>query len=101
MSTFRGRAPSGLINRETGNYAYRGENGEIIVDGPHCLSDNGENLLAVDPTDKGLTLNRSSMADFVKSVVPEAEVNIDLATDSDVDGLFTTDSDVDGLFATE
>ena len=101
MSTFRGRAPSGLINRETGNYAYLGENGEIIVDGPHCLSDNGENLLAVDPTDKGLTLNRSSMADFVKSVVPEAEVNIDLATDSDVDGLFTTDSDVDGLFATE
>ena len=26
---------------------------------------------------------------------------LDLATDSDVDGLFTTDSDVDGLFATE
>ena len=91
MSTFRGRAPSGLINRETGNYAYLGENGEIIVDGPHCLSDNGENLLAVDPTDKGLTLNRASMADFVKSVVPEAEVNIDLATDSDVDGLFATE----------
>lgn len=88
MSTFRGRAPSGLITRETGNYAYLGENGEIIVDGPHCLSDNGENLLAVDPTDKGITLNRSSMADFVKSV---AEVNIDLATDSDVDGLFATD----------
>ena len=88
MSTFRGRAPSGLINRETGNYAYLGENGEIIVDGPHCLSDNGENLLAVDPTDKGLTLNSSSMADVVTSVVPEAEVNIDLATDSDVDGLF-------------
>ena len=88
MSNFRGRAPSGLINRETGNYAYLGENGELIVDGSHCLSDNGENLLAVDPTDKGLTLNRSSMADFVKSVVPEAEVNIDLATDSDVDGLF-------------
>ena len=98
MSNFRGRAPSGLISRETGNYAWIGENGEIIVDGSHCLSDNGENLLAVDPTDKGITLNRSSMADFVKSV---AEVNIDLATDSDVDGLFTTDSDVDGLFATE
>ena len=101
MSTFRGRAPSGLISRDTGNYAYLGENGEIIVDGSHCLSDNGENLLAVDPTDKGITLTRSSMADFVKSVVPEAEVNIDLATDSDIDGLFTTDSDVDGLFATE
>ena len=69
MSVFRGRAPSGLITRETGNYAYLGENGEIIVDGPHCLSDNGENLLAVDPTDKGITLNRSSMTDFVKSVV--------------------------------
>lgn len=99
MSTFRGRAPSGLINRETGNYAWIGENGEIIVDGPHCLSDNGENLLAVDPTDKGITLNRSSMTDFVKSVAPGAD--IDLATDSDVDGLFTTDSDVDGLFATD
>ena len=86
MSTFRGRAPSGLISRETGNYAWIGENGEIIVDGPHCLSDNGENLLAVDPTDKGITLNRSSMTDFVKSVVPGAD--IDLATDSDVDGLF-------------
>ena len=65
MSNFRGRAPSGLINRETGNYAYLGENGEIIVDGPHCLSDNGENLLAVYPTAKGLTLNRPDMADFV------------------------------------
>ena len=86
MSTFRGRAPSGLITRETGNYAWIGENGEIIVDGPHCLSDNGENLLAVDPTDKGITLNRSSMTDFVKSVVPGAD--IDLATDSDIDGLF-------------
>ena len=86
MSTFRGRAPSGLITRETGNYAWVGENGEIIVDGPHCLSDNGENLLAVDPTDKGITLNRSSMTDFVKSVAPGAD--IDLATDSDVDGLF-------------
>jgi len=86
MSTFRGRAPSGLITRETGNYAYLGENGEIIVDGPHCLSDNGENLLSVDPTDKGITLNRSSMTDFVKSVAPGAD--IDLATDSDVDGLF-------------
>lgn len=86
MSNFRGRAPSGLISRETGNYAYLGENGEIIVDGPHCLSDNGENLLAVDPTDKGLTLTRSSMTDFVKSVAPGAD--IDLATDSDVDGLF-------------
>ena len=86
MSTFRGRAPSGLISRETGNYAYLGENGEIIVDGPHCLSDNGENLLAVDPTDKGITLNRSSMTDFVKSVAPGAD--IDLATDSDIDGLF-------------
>lgn len=86
MSTFRGRAPSGLISRETGNYAWVGENGEIIVDGSHCLSDNGENLLAVDPTDKGITLNRSSMTDFVKSVAPEAD--IDLATDSDVDGLF-------------
>ena len=99
MSNFRGRAPSGLISRETGNYAYLGENGEIIVDGSHCLSDNGENLLAVDPVDKGLTLNRSSMTDFVKSVAPGAD--IDLATDSDVDGLFTTDSDVDGLFATD
>lgn len=86
MSTFRGRAPSGLISRETGNYAWVGENGEIIVDGPHCLSDNGENLLAVDPTDKGITLNRSSMTDFVKSVAPGAD--IDLATDSDIDGLF-------------
>lgn len=89
MSTFRGRAPSGLISRETGNYAYLGENGEIIVDGSHCLSDNGENLLAVDPTDKGITLSRSSMTDFVKSVAPEAD--IDLATDSDVDGLFATE----------
>ena len=88
MSNFRGRAPSGLISRETGNYAWIGENGEIIVDGPHCLSDNGENLLAVDPTDKGITLNRSSMTDLIKSVAPEVEVNIDLATDSDVDGLF-------------
>ena len=88
MGTFRGRAPSGLISRETGNYAWVGENGEIIVDGPHCLSDNGENLLAVDPTDKGITLNRSSMTDLIKSVAPEVEVNIDLATDSDVDGLF-------------
>lgn len=86
MSNFRGRAPSGLITRETGNYAYLGENGEIIVDGPHCLSDNGENLLAVDPTDKGITLNRSSMTDLIKSVAPGAD--IDLATDSDVDGLF-------------
>ena len=86
MSNFRGRAPSGLITRETGNYAWVGENGEIIVDGSHCLSDNGENLLAVDPTDKGITLNRSSMTDFVKSVVPGAD--IDLATDSDIDGLF-------------
>ena len=86
MSNFRGRAPSGLSTRETGNYAYLGENGEIIVDGPHCLSDNGENLLAVDPTDKGITLNRSSMTDFVKSVAPGAD--IDLATDSDIDGLF-------------
>ena len=86
MRTFRGRAPSGLISRETGNYAWVGENGEIIVDGPHCLSDNGENLLAVDPTDKGITLNRSSMTDFVKSVAPGAD--IDLATDSDIDGLF-------------
>ena len=89
MSNFRGRAPSGLINRETGNYAYLGENGEIIVDGSHCLSDNGENLLAVDPTDKGITLNRSSMTDFVKSVAPD--VNIILATGSDVDGRFATE----------
>ena len=89
MTNFRGRAPSGLINRETGNYAYLGENGEIIVDGSHCLSDNGENLLAVDPTDKGLTLNRSSMTDFVTSVAPD--VNINLATDSDVDWLFATE----------
>ena len=88
MSNFRGRAPSGLISRETGNYAWIGENGEIIVDGSHCLSDNGENLLAVDPTDKGITLNRSSMTELIKSVAPEVEVNIDLATDSDVDGLF-------------
>lgn len=86
MSNFRGRAPSGLITRETGNYAYLGENGEIIVDGPHCLSDNGENLLAVDPTDKGIALNRSSMTDLIKSVAPGAD--IDLATDSDIDGLF-------------
>ena len=89
MSTCRGRAPSGLINRETGNYAYLGENGEIIVDGSHCLSDNGENLLAVDPTDTGITLTRPSMTDFVKSVAPD--VNIDLATDSDGDGLFATE----------
>lgn len=88
MSTFRGRAPSGLISRETGNYAWVGENGEIIVDGSHCLSDNGENLLAVDPTDKGITLNRSSMTELIKSVAPGADVNIDLATDSDIDGLF-------------
>ena len=87
MSTFRGRTPSGLISRETGNYAWIGENGEIIVDGSHCLSDNGENLLAVDPTDKGITLTRSSMTDLIKSVAPGAD--IDLATDSDVDGLFT------------
>ena len=39
MPNFRGRAPSGLISRETGNYAWIGENGEIIVDGSHCLSD--------------------------------------------------------------
>ena len=32
MPNFRGRAPSGLISRETGNYAWIGENGEIIVD---------------------------------------------------------------------
>ena len=101
MSNFRGRAPSGLITRETGNYAWVGENGEIIVDGSHCLSDNGENVLAVDPTGKGITLNRSSMTDFVKSVAPGADVNIDLATDSDVDGLFAADSNVDGLFATD
>ena len=68
MSTFRGRAPSGLITRETGNYAYLGENGEIIVDGPHCLSDNGENLLAVDPTDKGLSLNRSAVVGLIKEI---------------------------------
>ena len=88
MTNFRGRAPSGLISRETGNYAYLGENGEIIVDGSHCLSDNGENLLAVDPTDKGITLNRSDMTGLIKSV---ADASVDLATDSDVDGLFTTD----------
>ena len=98
MPNFRGRAPSGLINRETGNYAYLGENGEIIVDGSHCLSDNGENLLSVDPTDKGLTLNRSTMTGLIKDEVASSGVSIDLATDSDVDGLFTTDSDVDGLF---
>lgn len=91
MSTFRGRAPSGLINRETGNYAYLGENGEIIVDGSHCLSDNGENLLSVDPTDKGLTLNRSTMTELIKDEVASSSVNIDLATDSDVDGLFATE----------
>ena len=68
MSNFRGRAPSGLINRETGNYAYLGENGEIIVDGSHCLSDNGENLLAVDPTDKGLSLNRSDVVGLIKEI---------------------------------
>ena len=68
MSTFRGRAPSGLINRETGNYAWIGENGEIIVDGSHCLSDNGENLLAVDPTDKGLSLNRSAVVGLIKEI---------------------------------
>ena len=87
MTNFRGRAPSGLISRETGNYAYLGENGEIIVDGSHCLSDNGENLLAVDPTDKGITLNRSDMTGLIKSV---ADTSVDLATDSDVDGLFTS-----------
>ena len=91
MSTFRGRAPSGLITRETGNYAWVGENGEIIVDGPHCLSDNGENLLAVDPTDKGITLNRSSVIDLFKATAPGADINIELATDSDIDGLFATD----------
>ena len=68
MSTFRGRAPSGLINRETGNYAYLGENGEIIVDGSHCLSDNGENLLSVDPTDKGLSLDRSAVVGLIKEI---------------------------------
>ena len=68
MSAFRGRAPSGLITRETGNYAYLGENGEIIVDGSHCLSDNGENLLAVDPTDKGLSLNRSAVVGLIKEI---------------------------------
>ena len=68
MTNFRGRAPSGLINRETGNYAYLGENGEIIVDGPHCLSDNGENLLAVDPTDKGLSLDRSAVVGLIKEI---------------------------------
>ena len=68
MSTFRGRAPSGLISRETGNYAWIGENGEIIVDGSHCLSDNGENLLAVDPTDKGLSLNRSAVVGLIKEI---------------------------------
>lgn len=88
MTNFRGRAPSGLISRETGNYAWIGENGEIIVDGSHCLSDNGENLLAVDPTDKGITLNRSDMTGLIKSV---AGASVDLATDSDVDGLFTTE----------
>ena len=88
MPNFRGRAPSGLISRETGNYAYLGENGEILVDGSHCLSDNGENLLAVDPTDKGITLNRSDMTGLIESV---AGASVDLATDSDVDGLFTTD----------
>ena len=88
MSNFRSPAPSGLINRETGNYAWIGETGEIIVDGSHCLSDNGENLLAVDPTDKGITLNRSDMTELIESV---AGASVDLATDSDVDGLFTTD----------
>ena len=68
MTNFRGRAPSGLISRETGNYAYLGENGEIIVDGSHCLSDNGENLLSVDPTDKGLSLNRSAVAVLIKEI---------------------------------
>jgi len=90
MSTFRGRAPSGLITRETGNYAYLGENGEIIVDGSHCLSDNGENLLAVDPTDKGLTLNRSSMTDFVKSVAPggSCSCSATVADRADIEALF-------------
>ena len=94
MSTFRGRAPSGLITRETGNYAYLGENGEIIVDGPHCLSDNGENLLAVDPTDKGITLNRSSMTDFVKSVAPggggsgSCSCSATVADRADIEALF-------------
>ena len=68
MPNFRGRAPSGLISRETGNYAYLGENGEIIVDGSHCLSDNGENLLAVDQTDKGLSLDRSAVVGLIKEV---------------------------------
>ena len=88
MSNFRGRAPSGLINRETGNYAYLGENGEIIVDGSHCLSDDGEDRLAGDPTGKGITLNRSTMTGLIKDEVASSSVNIDLATDSDVDGLF-------------
>ena len=68
MTNFRGRAPSGLISRDTGNYAYLGENGEIIVDGSHCLSDNGENLLAVDPTDKGLSLGRSTVVGLIKEI---------------------------------
>ena len=68
MTNFRGRAPSGLISRETGNYAWIGENGEIIVDGSHCLSDNGENLLAVNPTDKGLSLDRSAVVGLIKEI---------------------------------
>ena len=75
MSTFRGRAPSGLITRETGNYAWVGENGEIIVDGSHCLSDNGENLLAVDPTDKGTGGGGSGSCSCSATVADRAAVD--------------------------
>ena len=91
MSNFRGRAPSGLISRETGNYAYLGENGEIIVDGSHCLSDNGENLLAVDPTDKGLSLGRSTVVGLIKEIAGTgggSSCSVTVADRAAIDALF-------------
>ena len=91
MTNFRGRAPSGLINRETGNYAYLGENGEIIVDGSHCLSDNGENLLAVDPTDKGLSLGRSTVVGLIKEIAGAgggSSCSVTVADRAAIDALF-------------
>ena len=91
MPNFRGRAPSGLITRETGNYAYLGENGEIIVDGPHCLSDNGENLLAVDPTDKGLSLGRSTVVGLIKEIAGTgggSSCSVTVADRAAIDALF-------------
>ena len=91
MTNFRGRAPSGLISRETGNYAWIGENGEIIVDGSHCLSDNGENLLAVDPTDKGLSLDRSTVVGLIKEIAGtggDGSCSVTVADRAAIDALF-------------